>query len=260
MNDDEGDDAVNDSQVELIAKHSTQILRNFDSDLSMALQDPSNSSAKSVDAASRNTVQSSHPFRVIDNDGLSIHSMQSLGRVGRILSGSLDPGAMSVSGSDKQPAQKEQSESPTAIVSKSPSNTTIQSTNAQRKGDDSQSQNSNYSLTMNPNPNTILQEPDVIASTKLPHSKTTDSVKFLPKLCSQTYASYIVDHISPRCSTSTKAKQEWKSVGFVRECRRNKYRFSIFERIAVHFQWITEQDPSDATLSAQGKPIKQRQK
>lgn len=177
MNDDDGDDAVNDSQVELIAKDFTQISRNFESDLSMTLQDPSNSSAKSMDAASRNTVQSSHPFRVIDNDGLSIHSMQSLGRVGRILSGSLDPGAMSVSGSDKQPAQKEQSESPTTPVSKSPSNPTLQSTNAQRKGDDSQSQNSNYSLTMNPN--TILQEPDVIASTKLAHSKTTDSVRIL---------------------------------------------------------------------------------
>lgn len=128
---------------------------------------------------SKNTVQSSHPFRVIDNDGISIHSMQSLGRVGRILSGSLDP--PSTNANVAQVAQKEnqtsqQSESPTPAVSKSPSNASIPaaSLGSQKKTEDSQSQNSNYSLTMNPN--TILQEPDVIASTKLAHSKTTDSV------------------------------------------------------------------------------------
>lgn len=129
------------------------IYRNF--------QDPSNSSAKSIDAASRNTVQSSHPFRVIDNDGLSIHSMQSLGRVGRILSGSLDPASITVKEAQKD-GQTSQ-ESPTAPV-----NDSIQ------KSEDNQSQNSNYSVTMKPGP--ILQEPDVIASTKLAHSKTTDSV------------------------------------------------------------------------------------
>lgn len=143
----------------------------------LPLQDPSNSSAKSVDAASRNTVQSSHPFRVIDNDGLSIHSMQSLGRVGRILSGSLDPAAMNTN-KDSQPTQREsqssqQSESPTAAIADSPSSQELQVSSGQ-KAEDSQSQSSNYSLTMNPH--TILQEPDVIASTKLAHSKTTDSV------------------------------------------------------------------------------------
>lgn len=105
--------------------------------------------------------------------------MQSLGRIGRILSGSLDPA--STNASVAQAAQKEnqvsqQSESPTQAVSKSPSNASIPavSSGSQKKAEDSQSQNSNYSLTMNPNQ--ILQEPDVIASTKLAHSKTTDSV------------------------------------------------------------------------------------
>lgn len=137
-----------------------------------------------MDALSKNTVQSSHPFRVIDNDGISIHSMQSLGRVGRILSGSLDPASMNVNAA--QPTQKENqssqpSESPTPAVSKSASNASIPATSSasQKKADDNQSQNSNYSLTMNPN--TILQEPDVIASTKLAHSKTTDSVSCLTK-------------------------------------------------------------------------------
>jgi len=160
--------------------------------MQLPLQDPSNSSSKSVDAASKNTVQSSHPFRVIDNDGLSIHSMQSLGRVGRILSGSVDPSSISLNRESMQSSSSNpQSESPTSNVSQSPSNAPShqqqtqhqQSNKHQRKqtttttttAEDSHSQNSNYSLTMNHQP-TILQEPDVIASTKLAHSKTTDSV------------------------------------------------------------------------------------
>jgi WD repeat-containing protein 44 len=122
---------------------------------------------KSIDAASRNTVQSSHPFRVIDNDELSIHSMQSLGRVGRILSGSLDPASINV-----KEAQKDSQtchESPTAPVNDSP-----QTTSEPQKFEDNLSQNSNYSVTMKPGP--ILQKPDVIASTKLAHSKTSNSV------------------------------------------------------------------------------------
>jgi WD repeat-containing protein 44 len=177
MNDEDGDDAVNDSQVEFLINFFRVISWNLIF-LFAFFQDPSNSSAKSVDAASKNTVQSSHPFRVIDNDGLSIHSMQSLGRVGRILSGSLDPSAMSANRDSTQPQKdgqsSQQSESPTTAISESPSNPTLHASSGQRKSDDNQSQNSNYSLTMNPN--TILQEPDVIASTKLAHSKTTDSV------------------------------------------------------------------------------------
>ena len=114
-------------------------------------------------------MQSSHPFRVIDNDGLSIHSMQSLGRVGRILSGSLDPASITVKEAQKD-SQTSQ-ESPTAPV-----NDSAQIANESQKSEDNQSQNSNYSMTMRPGP--ILQEPDVIASTKLAHSKTTDSVSW----------------------------------------------------------------------------------
>lgn len=104
--------------------------------------------------------------------------MQSLGRVGRILSGSLDPASMNAS-RDSQQAQKEsqssrQSESPSSTIAESPSSNALQAVTGPQKADDNQSQNSNYSLTMNSH--TILQEPDVIASTKLAHSKTTDSV------------------------------------------------------------------------------------
>ncbi|KAG5671766.1 hypothetical protein PVAND_001944 [Polypedilum vanderplanki] len=136
--------------------------------------DPSNSSTKSADAASRNTVQSSHPFRVIDNDGLSIHSMQSLGRVGRILSGSLEPGALSVN-REQQPSQSPLTESPSNNESQSTINTT------KKKNEDSHSLNSsNSQIAMSQQQQQqrpiILQEPDVIASTKLAHSKTTDSI------------------------------------------------------------------------------------
>jgi hypothetical protein len=91
--------------------------------------------------------------------------MQSLGRVGRILSGSLDPASITVKEAQKD-SQTSQ-ESPTAPVNEP---------NVSQKSEDNHSQNSNYSITMKPGP--VLQEPDVIASTKLAHSKTTDSVSY----------------------------------------------------------------------------------
>lgn len=97
--------------------------------------------------------------------------MQSLGRVGRILSGSLEPNALSISREQPQQAQQQQSplmESPT-------NNAEMPSSSNLQPSLDSHSQSSNYSLTISRNP-TMLQEPDVIASTKLSHSKTTDSV------------------------------------------------------------------------------------
>lgn len=109
---------------------------------------------------------------MIDNDGLSIHSMQSLGRVGRILSGSLEPGALSVN--REQPSQSQ--------LTESPSNNELQSiTTTQKRTEDSlslSSSNSQKAMSQKQQQQRpiILQEPDVIASTKLAHSKTTDSV------------------------------------------------------------------------------------
>lgn len=34
----------------------------------------------------------SHPFRIIEHDALSLHSLTSLGRIGRLLSNSQEPG------------------------------------------------------------------------------------------------------------------------------------------------------------------------
>lgn len=47
---------------------------------------PQNSSVEGVFAPQRST----HPFRIIENDAISIQSMTSLGRVGRILAGTVD--------------------------------------------------------------------------------------------------------------------------------------------------------------------------
>ena len=98
--------------------------------------------------------------------------MQSLGRVGRILSGSLEPGALSISREQPQQAQQQQQQSP---LKESPTDNAEMPSSSNLQHFDSHSQSSNYSLTISRNP-TILQEPDVIASTKLSHSKTTDSV------------------------------------------------------------------------------------
>lgn len=115
---------------------------------------------------------------MIEKDGLSIHSMQSLGRVGRILSGSLDPGPFSNS-SKENTQQNLQLESPTNVTSAT-SEKTDSLKSQQQKSDDTISQSSNYSLVTSNSArnhiNTVLQEPDVIASTKLSQSKTTDSV------------------------------------------------------------------------------------
>lgn len=114
--------------------------------------------------------------------------MTSLGRVGRILSGSLDPSSVSV-GRDSNQLQmaiqqqqqhqhQHQHDSTSLGNSNSSSSATLTQTITNRNRDsDNQSLNSDnteYSFIMN-RP-TILQEPDVIASTKLAHSKTTDSV------------------------------------------------------------------------------------
>jgi hypothetical protein len=95
--------------------------------------------------------------------------MQSLGRVGRILSGSLDPGPLSVS--KDSTLQNLQLESPSSAIS--------EECGEVKKSEDTQSQSSNYSLLTSGNQIIQqLQEPDVIASTKLSQSKTTDSVRF----------------------------------------------------------------------------------
>lgn len=103
---------------------------------------------------------------MIDNDAISIQSMTSLGRVGRILAGSIDPSTMSV---DRESLQFTM---PSSSLVQGPRTS---ATNSQTTTPESKPEI--CSKTELPQPNKIiLQEPDVIASTKLAHSKTTDSI------------------------------------------------------------------------------------
>ncbi|XP_055322901.1 WD repeat-containing protein 44 isoform X2 [Sitodiplosis mosellana] len=138
-----------------------------------------NSSVEGVFAPQRST----HPFRIIENDAISIQSMTSLGRVGRILAGTVDvtnstadkdtcsTNALTV---DWNAASTSTATSTAAndVVSDRKTRSTI--SGSCNVNDSSTSSNDN---TNNNNNNTMtLQEPDVIASTKLAHSKTTDSL------------------------------------------------------------------------------------
>ncbi|XP_029708367.1 uncharacterized protein LOC109432365 isoform X1 [Aedes albopictus] len=169
--------------------------------------DSQNSSVEGVYTSSR----TSHPFRVIEGDALSIQSMTSLGRVGRILAGSasVDASAMSVgkdsmylgstssapqsliavpSSSSRETQLSGSSSIPSSVgggggvggegasaenISTAGRYETSDDLRIQRLDNASPSGNDGeYRISMN----VPLQEPDVIASTKLAHSKTTDSL------------------------------------------------------------------------------------
>ncbi|XP_037910753.1 WD repeat-containing protein 44 isoform X2 [Hermetia illucens] len=140
-----------------------------------------------------------HPFRIIENDAVSLQSMTSLGRVGRILAGSIDPSAMSINPDqlsissnshqmqqflaaaalNTKPVQVEpQSPSRNDNASKQQQQLRLQQQEQhqqQLKQQATEKENSRNAQLADNKP-LILQEPDVIASTKLAHSKTTDSL------------------------------------------------------------------------------------
>uniref|UniRef100_A0A1B0CE02 WD repeat-containing protein 44 n=1 Tax=Lutzomyia longipalpis TaxID=7200 RepID=A0A1B0CE02_LUTLO len=170
------------------------------------------------------TPRPSHPFRIIEHDTVSVQSMTSLGRVGRILAGSIDPSGISVGrdsnqlssgGSSKVSPQNssgagsgpsgsigggmggsqmlvdQQENAPFAVAS---SSTKSGDLGDKEKGISTNSQSDTSSVCEGTleaaqcvrqeggescpagSGGISLQEPDVIASTKLAHSKTTDSM------------------------------------------------------------------------------------
>lgn len=122
--------------------------------------DSQNSSVDGVYYASSQSTRTTHPFRIIEHDTASIQSMTSLGRVGRILSGSVDPSASF--GRD------------TSLLKISESNTSMSTiTTPETKTTETVKDPESPEITNN---KIIFQEPDVIASTKLAHSKTTDNL------------------------------------------------------------------------------------
>lgn len=130
---------------------------------------------------------------------MSVQSMTSLGRVGRILAGSIDPSAMSIdreyfansSANTQQQMQhqlqQQQRVQQTQLIHSGSSSTlsSVKSVSVPSSLTDT-----NSSRTITPAASGVgmgvggapfestmtLQEPDVIASTKLAHSKTTDSI------------------------------------------------------------------------------------
>ncbi|CAG9827624.1 unnamed protein product [Diabrotica balteata] len=114
---------------------------------------PPNSQNSSVDGVFAGSSRATHPFRIIEQDTVSLQSLNSLGRIGRILGGvqENDPGKKTASVS--------------ALSSSSLDSESTQSSNKQYPS----------TLTLSPGPTQAscsdkaclpLQEPDVIASTK----------------------------------------------------------------------------------------------
>ncbi|KAH8383300.1 hypothetical protein KR009_007942 [Drosophila setifemur] len=147
------------------------------------------------------TNRSTHPFKVIETDAMSIQSMTSLGRVGRILAGSIDPSAISIDreslaslNAQQQSQQKQQqAQQPQQAMPGSSCNSTSSTTagnsssgvSTPRVSPKHQPENITAaagvpsaitSLQSSSSGSIMLQEPDVIASTKLAQSKTTDSI------------------------------------------------------------------------------------
>ncbi|XP_065722506.2 WD repeat-containing protein 44 isoform X3 [Drosophila suzukii] len=147
------------------------------------------------------TNRSTHPFKVIETDAMSIQSMTSLGRVGRILAGSIDPSAISIdreslaslnAQQQKQQAQQQQQTLPASSTnSTTPPSTgnTSSGMSTPRVSPKHQPSGQEAAATTTGIPPSavsslqsstagaiMLQEPDVIASTKLAQSKTTDSI------------------------------------------------------------------------------------
>nr|CAD7406300.1 unnamed protein product [Timema poppensis] len=68
-----------------------QRMQTEDDDTMINNASPPDSQTSSVEGVFAAPTKTSHPFRIIEHDALSLQSMTSLGRVGRILSGSIDP-------------------------------------------------------------------------------------------------------------------------------------------------------------------------
>lgn len=140
---------------------------------------PPDSQTSSVEGVYATSNRTSHPFRIIEHDALSLQSMNSLGRVGRILGAARDiqsTGAslstLSTSSKDSEstPSSKENSQNPSTLA------LSIQTQSIDNLEVNS-SQGSEKSIRV---PLLLpLQEPDVIASTKsssVIHNTSVDQI------------------------------------------------------------------------------------
>ena len=149
---------------------------------------PPDSQNSSIEGVFPTPSKISHPFRIIEHDTLSLQSMTSLGRVGRILGGSIDtssqtavPGALQTSATSNVLPKDSQMAAIHSVSSKdedTASDKLSQSSSVMTLSGDalrepSLSGKSDQSSSSQGDKNTLLQEPDVIASTKS-NGKTTD--------------------------------------------------------------------------------------
>lgn len=141
-------------------KELRQRLQNDDEDCQATNVTPPNSQTSSVEGVFAASSRTSHPFRIIEQDTISLQSLNSLGRVGRILGGVVESGNL--------PEHGRKTMSVSALSSSSLDSESTQSSK----------QYSQYPSTMTLSTGTAqtdcppdkaclpLQEPDVIASTK----------------------------------------------------------------------------------------------
>ncbi|XP_014205246.1 WD repeat-containing protein 44 isoform X2 [Copidosoma floridanum] len=151
---------------------------------------PPDSQASSIEGVFPTPSKTSHPFRIIEHDTLSLQSMTSLGRVGRILAGSQDsttqvlaPGVLpSVPSTSVLPKEVQMSaihsvsskdeDTASDKLSQSSSVMTLSGEVVQREPSLNGKSDQSSSSQCDKNPS--LQEPDVIASTK-PNGKTNEA-------------------------------------------------------------------------------------
>jgi WD40 repeat protein len=144
-------------------KELRQKLQNDDEDCQTGNVTPPNSQSSSVDGVFAASYKTSHPFRIIEQDTVSLQSINSLGRLTRIL-GVVDGegGRKAVSVSALSSSSLDSGSTPSSKgISQYPSNATISTLTSQQ----------DYKTDK---PSLPLQEPDVIASTKASSSQKTD--------------------------------------------------------------------------------------
>ncbi|XP_019874908.2 WD repeat-containing protein 44 [Aethina tumida] len=135
-------------------KELRQKLQNDDEDCQQSNVTSPNSQTSSVEGVFAASNKTSHPFRVIEQDTISLQSLNSLGRIGRILVGTAPDGgrkALSVSALSSSSLDSESTQS-SKQCSQYPSTMTLSTSTVPAESEKR---------------SVPLQEPDVIASTKV---------------------------------------------------------------------------------------------
>ncbi|CAH1183885.1 unnamed protein product [Phaedon cochleariae] len=141
-------------------KELRQRLQNDEEDYQASNISPPGSHTSSVDGVFAASSRQSHPFRIIEHDTISLQSLNSLGRIGRILGGVADTGIPAV------PADHGRKPTPTTALSSSSLDSTSTGSSRQFSKHPSTATLSPAGPADEPAPRPPLQEPDVIASTK----------------------------------------------------------------------------------------------